>query len=498
MTMRLIVLALLHLAVFSPLSLAIRTPRPVAKKSRASRLSVSSSSFLSRSNSAQAVVKNSLEAPPNRLISELKNYGNAQYTIDVVVGGQHIEMIPDTGSFSVMVTSTLCPKAECPKRAFAPANSSTYKDLQGNHSVHFGSGTVWVEKAEDEVSLGPFQQRQVFWEIDRIGPKMTEMFHHAEFEGILGLGWSPEVPNTKEVSFLESLNIEAFTVCLGFRKLGFGNYNDTGTPSRIYWGYPPELDEAVFKDAAVLGIQHWAVRLEHVQHEYKPNQKQELTGPFACAKPGDKCAAIIDTGFSLIGVPAQHIGDLLGGLPHVNEDCSNYDELPDISLYLGGARVKLTPEIYIRKVDYTGLKKNKWFWERMKARLAKKGRKPMDFTCELAFVVQGYSSTEGAVWILGQSFMQHHLVRFDRGRKTVGISDHPGICPGTGEKASDLESEEKVLKDSSLLLTGRKTSSGVRNFEQQRGGPSGPWPVDAEALWPGSLFSSSDSTTLTI
>ena len=72
----------------------------------------------------------------------------------------------------------------------------------------------------------------------------------------------------------------------------------------------------ICKDSAVLGIQHWAVRLEHVQHEDKPNQRQELTGPFACAKMGDTCAAITDTVFSLIGVPAQHGGGFLGGLLH--------------------------------------------------------------------------------------------------------------------------------------------------------------------------------------
>lgn len=39
--------------------------------------------------------------------------GNRNYILDIEVGGHPITVLPDTGSFSLMVTSSRCPKSKC-------------------------------------------------------------------------------------------------------------------------------------------------------------------------------------------------------------------------------------------------------------------------------------------------------------------------------------------------------------------------------------------------
>lgn len=104
-----------------------------------------------------------------------ENYDNVYYTVDVDLGGQKIEVVPDTGSFSLLVTSKNC--SECPHQGWNPAKSKTYKSLpRKSAQITFGSGRVWVVGARDTVHVGHSTVlNQRIWEIVDMGEGMREL-----------------------------------------------------------------------------------------------------------------------------------------------------------------------------------------------------------------------------------------------------------------------------------------------------------------------------------
>merc|ERR1719191_840293 len=70
------------------------------------------------------------------------HHAGAQYTINMDLAGTTVRVIPDTGSFSLLVTSTRC--EDCPQQAFNHEEASTedYKSGDTTDSVSYGSGVV--------------------------------------------------------------------------------------------------------------------------------------------------------------------------------------------------------------------------------------------------------------------------------------------------------------------------------------------------------------------
>jgi hypothetical protein len=51
------------------------------------------------------------------------------YTVEMELGGQTVELIPDTGSFSLLVTSSNCDS--CPHKGWHPEKSDSFEKLEG-------------------------------------------------------------------------------------------------------------------------------------------------------------------------------------------------------------------------------------------------------------------------------------------------------------------------------------------------------------------------------
>lgn len=139
------------------------------------------------------------QAPP--FTSSALSY-DTYYTVEVNVGGQTVHAVPDTGSFSLLVTSSRCQKCAnwkvrdnsflssassfveeglsvqdselmqsptagcCPQRTFTHRNSVAYMRAEGEAEITFGSGAVRCLAATDDVSLGlTTVKKQKIWEI---------------------------------------------------------------------------------------------------------------------------------------------------------------------------------------------------------------------------------------------------------------------------------------------------------------------------------------------
>merc|ERR550537_860086 len=68
---------------------------------------------------------------------------------------------------------------------------------------------------------------------------------------------------------------------------------------------------------------------------------------FSCR---DSCAAVLDSGTSLIAAPRTATARLESALKRLKPDCSNMDAMPALSFELGGVTVELPPQAYIARM----------------------------------------------------------------------------------------------------------------------------------------------------
>lgn len=61
------------------------------------------------------------------------------------------------------------------------------------------------------------------------------------------------------------------------------------------------------------------------------------------------CAAVVDTGTSVIAGPNPVINKLIAAIGKVEKDCSNVDSLPTLSFTIKGKAMPLPPQIYVIK-----------------------------------------------------------------------------------------------------------------------------------------------------
>merc|ERR1719359_585085 len=59
---------------------------------------------------------------------QMVNFQNVQYFGDFTIGGQALPVIYDTGSFEIIVLSTMCKKCEKGPTMYDPGRSRSFKD----------------------------------------------------------------------------------------------------------------------------------------------------------------------------------------------------------------------------------------------------------------------------------------------------------------------------------------------------------------------------------
>ncbi|XP_047325660.1 cyprosin-like [Impatiens glandulifera] len=123
-------------------------------------------------------------------IISLKNYMDAQYYGEICIGSppQKFTVIFDTGSSNLWIPSAKCLSIAClfhPK--YKHRKSDTYTEIGDRVAIHYGSGSVSGFLSQDNVKVGDLLvQNQSFMEATREG---SVTFVLARFDGILGLGF---------------------------------------------------------------------------------------------------------------------------------------------------------------------------------------------------------------------------------------------------------------------------------------------------------------------
>lgn len=385
-------------------------------------------------------------------VSKLCNHKDIQFTLDVALGGQNLRVVPDTGSFALAVTSKRCSPDNCPKRAFDPFVSKTFKSSGKNKSVGFGSGYLQTLAGSDDLVLAGFHvQKQFFWEITEVDHAMRELWSQAEYDGILGLPWLSIVPGSNNQSTVSSaLGVARFAVCLGragrWREVAPSGrihelipHNELrGTPSFIYWSDAGIQMRKSMTYLSVVGNQHWAVALHSISVSH--GRHKRLNNLSMCIH--QPCAAMIDTGSSEILAPPKHLEQILHAIGHVDRGCKNYGQLPELHLELGNGKgfgdgsslkVVLSPRAYVKRLLIQELDEARLSSNNDSHGNVSRQERLLDSyeICQLRLSSNTVVGDDTAsVWILGVPFLQEHVVEFDRSQPCakIGIAAHAGIC----------------------------------------------------------------------
>jgi len=324
----------------------------------------------------------------------LENIKNTQYVGRVGIGTppQYVDVIFDTGSSNLWVTSCLCESEACGMHAcFESQSSSSYKEVGYDVQVKFGTGNIEGFISQDTFTLGPLKIRgQNFGEIT---VETGDVFHTARFSGIMGLAFpalsaydfTPVFDNIMAQDLLDQTMFSFY-----FSKLPVQQ-------SALFFGAPdPEFYVGNITWVDVAKQFYWETRLEDIELN---GVKQNF-----CEYQEGGCKIVFDTGTSLVTGPYQAIETLLDRFD-VDPECHDIDNLPTMTFVVGGTRFHLEPEDYVmqssRPDGVNGAD----------VQHCKPGLMPLDVP-----------APRGPLWILGDLFMRKFYCIFDRARNRIGLA----------------------------------------------------------------------------
>jgi len=184
----------------------------------------------------------------------------------------------------------------------------------------------------------------------------------------------------------------------------------------------------------VVGQVHWAVKMhnfgakvggsassggggmtqQQIAQGVKQPEKDDSGKVNLCSSGG--CAAIIDSGTSLIAAPRAAIEGLVTEL-NILEDCSNMKSLPNLEFSFGEGEqtefFSLPPSAYVMRVSQ--LKETTGIWDWL---LAEKRTFKEETICVPAFMPLDKESDMGPVFIMGMSFLRHYKTTYVRAIKS--------------------------------------------------------------------------------
>eukprot|EP00746_Dinoflagellata_sp_MGD_P003629 gnl/MRDRNA2_/MRDRNA2_107044_c0_seq1.p1 gnl/MRDRNA2_/MRDRNA2_107044_c0~~gnl/MRDRNA2_/MRDRNA2_107044_c0_seq1.p1 ORF type:complete len:471 (+),score=75.12 gnl/MRDRNA2_/MRDRNA2_107044_c0_seq1:114-1526(+) len=371
------------------------------------------------------------QAPVADVNLALSNFQNVQYMGHFYIGGQDLPVIYDTGSFEIIVLSDLCKHCETAGPKYSSGMSSTFNPGQKLVAQHtFGSGPVLSKKGLETVHVGTVAsplvaQQMPFWQV--MDHDIDVWDKHSKFSGIIGLGHSATTPEMdsdnstkvygKDESLLEKVGVTAFSICLE---------RSAGTPNgHLIMGPTAEdarYDSTTFKHVPVVGDIHWAVLMS----------KLSASGQETHDACNPSCAAIVDSGTSLIAAPTSALQALAPILTKIDPECGNLDTLPDITFTLGQDTFTLPPAIYVIRV--TGYVEDRQdVWEAMFGPPKLKAVTQ----CVPAFMeINMVAKDHGPVWILGMPFLRYYYTVFQRNPKFLHIAYATADCRPSGDVAA--------------------------------------------------------------
>jgi len=387
---------------------------------------------------------------PSKYRQILRNSGDVQYFADFNIGGQDIAGIFDTGSFEIVVRSSRCMACMNPTAAYDHKKSKSYEE-DGKLTMHnYGSGPCETMLGYDTVKVGSelVAERQPIWEITRHN---IPVLNRAKFAAIVGIGPKFGYKSTRK-TLLMNYHVDEFSICLG---------KEAGSDGFLTWGPDgSSLAEEDVRTAKVYGKHHWATKMSKVSVKVgKDEPKLDDVCP-------NGCAAIIDSGTSLIAAPRSALIALSAQLGQIKDDCSNFHELPHLLFSLDGQDFELPPRAYVMRMRGAELKAND-IWDL----LFFKPKVRTHEVCMPAFMEMNMRTQMGDMWILGMPFFREFHTTFDRQKQVMRFAKAGPECQPvpmpvleTQEEAKEVlenEKAESATEEKAKAATEEKEENSV-------------------------------------
>jgi len=341
---------------------------------------------------------------------KMENYLGVQYIAPITLGNQVLGAVYDTGSFDIMAVATGCAVCKYSGPAYNQKTSGTFvaggSPGRALEEHVYMSGKVMAKEDLETVCIGDaaspiIAQRAPFWQVMDTDIEVWTK-DRARFTAIVGLGHADTVPNSdgtpsSELSLLSRVGAQRFAVCLerGPRNPGWLTINPLMSAAT----------QSLYRTVPVVGENHWATPL--VSFEVDGWTKNLCEG---------QNVAIVDSGTSMLGVPSAAIVAMAELIDEIQTDCSNLEDLPDMTFRLGQHSFTLPPSAYVLKVS------------------SEISDGTVFNSCIPAFMPIDMSTSRGNVWILGMPFLRHHYTVFDRVGKSLHIADQGENCQPVKEE----------------------------------------------------------------
>jgi len=357
-------------------------------------------------------------AANSKLVENMKIVHKTAYWGDMSLGSppQSFKVIFDTGSGNLIVPAADCSVPGCaPHRKYnnKASNSASFVTNEKGESsseITFGTGQVSGDFYKDKLCIGD----KLCFDANFIAAdKMSiEPFSEIPFDGIMGLGF-------KDLSMGDGFNIvddlqTRANVPGGNGQFSF--YVTDGEDSEVtFGGYRSERLASDIIWAPVKVESWWQVAIDDITFNNKPMN--------LC---NGQCQVAVDTGTSMLAGPSELV-DKLQSMVNAKDDCSNFNELPNLGFQIGNTVLNLRPDDYMDK-SASG--------------------------CSFSLMALDVPPPKGPVFIFGDPFLRRFVTIYDRSKPAVGfaVAKHDGM-----DEASASELIAKIGGDSSATSSSSRT-----------------------------------------
>ncbi|XP_010434351.1 PREDICTED: aspartic proteinase oryzasin-1-like [Camelina sativa] len=263
------------------------------------------------------------------------SYGDIYYgEITIGTPGQRFTVVFDTGSSDLWVPSGNWPGTE-PHNLYDSQRSSTYKPNGKDVELKYGQGSLTGFLSIDTVDVGGITITDQYFTEGRYTPE-EDPFRKYTFDGVLGLGslqnsMTETTPVWDSMMKQEKIEKKIFSIW-------YGRSNDAGEGGEIVFGGT---------NPAHYTGEHVYVTVGEARHNFQMNNI--FVGTIDTKKCSAGCDAFVDSGTTNIQGPPDMIKDINGRIDAA-PNCSNYENLPDVTFTIQGRSYSVSPLDYIRKV----------------------------------------------------------------------------------------------------------------------------------------------------
>jgi len=383
----------------------------------------------------------------------------------------------------------------------------TGKEVPQRSSITYGSGTAITDVGTDTIFVG--DRHLDNFTLMEITADSLHMLHTKKgIAGVLGL------QHMKNKSLGNSLFSRLRDADL---LTSFGYCRGSGNNGTFIWGD----DAKEGQELEVIGEMHWAVKLVDVKvgsktsasslveegsrHSKASTHDDEGIWPFTSSKPDSttatelinacgnaSCTAILDTGSNIMAGPRDAITKI-AKFVNVKPDCSNFEDLPPITMNFGGMPVSIPGRGYVMKIPkpdispigaarsrsgaglaetqtnqpweelFQGLHKN--YGIEVNEMQRQHGQKNPEFICMPALVPLDMHTKYGPLWVVGTPLLDAYYARWSWAKGDASPKIHlkaledAKVCKDDGSAVGGDSAPAVPTKDTSHTTVMRSQSN---------------------------------------